>query len=107
MYKAKEFTKTCLKINDSLEGETLEQKMERITNNKEPIKDGSPLIYTERSEGVLAGYNVRTDRFEIAVEAMDKVHKANTAKRDNKATMKIVEDVNNEPTHGTENGTNN
>jgi len=51
---------------------------------------------------VEAGYNIKTDRFEIAVEAMDKVAKSNIAKRDNQPKMEIVkDDVKDEPTHGT------
>ena len=73
---------TDLITNTSVEGETIEMKIERITVNREPITDGAPLIYTERKEGVLAGYDIRTDRFEIAIEAMDKVSKSNQAKRE-------------------------
>ena len=29
-------------------GETLEDKLYRVTNNNEPIDEGSPIIYTER-----------------------------------------------------------
>lgn len=73
--------KSQLKINKSVEGETIEQKCERIESNKEPITDGAPIIYTERSSGVAPEYNIRTDRFEIALDAMDTVSKAETAKR--------------------------
>ncbi len=65
-----------------LEGETIEQKIERMVENKEPIKDGAPEIFTERKQGVLSAYNIRTDRFEIACDAMDKIQKSRTAKRD-------------------------
>ena len=41
---------TDLIINTSVEGETIEMKIERTTVNKEPITDGAPLIYTERKE---------------------------------------------------------
>ena len=103
MYKTPIFSKTNIKRNESTEGETIEQKVQRVTVNKEPIKDGAPLIYTERKEGVKASHNIRTDRFEIAVEAMDVVSKTVRAKREEKPIMKIVKD---EPTQGTE-GTNN
>ncbi len=63
-------------------GETMEMKVERMISNQEPIKDGAPDIYTERKDGVQAGYNIRTDRFEVAADAMDAVHKSNLAKRD-------------------------
>lgn len=92
MYKVKPYTKTGFNINQSVEGETIEQKIERVTTNKEPIKDGAPIIYTERKDGVLAGYNIRTDRFEVAVDAMDKVQKSKVAQRESRAEMKVVKD---------------
>lgn len=82
-----------IRVNNSLQGETIEQKMERIINNKEPIKDGAPLIFTERKEGVKASTNVRTDRWEVAIEATDKIAKSYTAKRENKG-LNIVKKPN-------------
>lgn len=75
-------TSTSIRVNQSYVGETLEQKINRIVNNKEPITDGAPLIYTERKDGVLPQYDIRTDRFEIAVEAMSKVDKSHKAARE-------------------------
>lgn len=69
-------------VNEGYKGETIEQKVTRITVNKEPIKDGAPLIYTERKDGVQPGYDIRTDRWEVAAEAMDKVTGAKLAKRE-------------------------
>ena len=83
MYKQTKPNKVTLDENKSMVGESIETKMARILNNKEPIKDGAPRIYTERKDGVQAQYDIRTDRFEIGVEAMDKVAKAHIAKRDN------------------------
>lgn len=90
MYKINRYTNTSIKLNQALEGETIEQKIERIVTNKEPITDGAPLVYTDRKDGVLAGYNIRTDRFEVAVEAMDVVSKSIQAKREHKAQMSVV-----------------
>lgn len=83
-YRKQKIQKTTLRANTSYEGETIEQKVARITQNKEPIKDGAPLIYTDRKDGVKEAYDIRTDRFEIAIEAMDKVSKAQRAKREAK-----------------------
>lgn len=69
-------------INESYEGETIEDKIKRITLNKEPITDGAPQIFTERKDGVLAETDIRTDRFEIAVEATTALAKAIIAKRE-------------------------
>ena len=79
--------KTQIKSVEKLEGEPIEHKIERIVSNKEPIKDGAPEIFTERSEGVISAYNIRTDRWEVACEGMDLVSKSIQARRDNKAKV--------------------
>lgn len=82
MYKRTQISKTQIRTANAVEGETIEAKIRRIVNNKEAISDGAPLVYTDRKEGVQPAYDVRTDRFEIAVEAMDKVTKSHQAKRE-------------------------
>ena len=72
---------TIKNLHPGYEGETIEQKTNRVVNNKEPITNGAPKIYKSRASGVQTAYNIRTDRFEIAVEAMDKVQKQHIAKR--------------------------
>lgn len=85
MYKRKTNpNKTSIKINQSEEGERLEEKIKRITQNKEPIKDGAELIYSDRSEGVNPATDIRTDKWEIAAQSMDKVHQMRFADRDKK-----------------------
>lgn len=64
-------------------GESIETKVCRIVETNEPIKDGAPIIYTNREDGVLPAYNIRTDRWDIAQEAMDAVNQANLAKSKN------------------------
>lgn len=92
MYKTpKHKDSNAFKINASVKGEPIEQKIERIVNNKEPIGQGNdtaPIIYTERREGVRASTNIRTDRFEIAVEAADKIAKSYKARREERAAAK-------------------
>lgn len=65
------------------DGESIESKVQRITENNEPITDGAPIIYTNRDDGVLPAYNIRTDRWDIAQQAMDAVNQANLAKSKN------------------------
>ena len=82
MYKIPHYPTTSLNSIETFEGETLEQKIDRILTHKEPIKDeGVALIYSERKKGVLPETNVRTDRWEIATDAMDKVAGSKIAKR--------------------------
>lgn len=73
-----------IESGEHYEGESLEQRMRRATISNEPIKDGAPEIYTERKEGVIPAYNIRTDRWEIAQEAQDYVNRTWIAERDNK-----------------------
>ena len=79
--------KSQLESVEIVEGEPIELKIERITNNKEPISDGAPEIFTERKDGVISAYNIRTDRWEVAAEAMDKVSGSIQAKRDAKGKL--------------------
>lgn len=67
---------------ESVEGETIEQQVERLVTNNEPVEGQAPLIYTERKEGIRAETNIRTDRWEIAIEAMDKVAASYKARRE-------------------------
>lgn len=62
------------------EGESIENKVDRILDSKEPISDGAPIIYTEKKDGVLPQFDIRTDKWELAQDAMDKVNKAKIAK---------------------------
>ena len=70
-----------LKSVDIYEGETIERKVARITLTKEPITDTAPIIYTEKKDGVLPAYNIRTDRFDLAIDAMDKIEMERIAKK--------------------------
>jgi hypothetical protein len=110
-YKTPYYGSTQIESSIKVEGEPIEHKIERVVSNGEPIKDGAPLVYTERKDGVNAAYNIRTDRWEIAADAMDAVHKAMIAKRDHKGVnpegkeAKVVklkkEDSGAESTNGT------
>lgn len=73
---------TLLKVNNSLEGETIEMRVEKIISNKEPISDSAEIIYTDRKDGVLPDYDIRSDKWDYAIDAMDKVNKARISKRE-------------------------
>lgn len=71
------------------EGETIERKVRRLMISGDPIKDGAPEIFTERNQGVVSAYNIRTDRWELATETMDVVAKTLVAAREDKG--KVIE----------------
>lgn len=62
------------------EGETIERKCARLVENNEPISDGAPLIYPDKKDGVRPETNIRTDKWAIAQEAMNRVTKEKLAK---------------------------
>lgn len=72
------------------EGETIEMKCARVVENNEPITDGAELIFTEKKDGVIPAYDVRTDKWEIAQNAMNDVNASKIAK--SKESMKPKED---------------
>ena len=83
MNKPKFFPKPPKTNYEYQKGESIEEKVKRITENNEPITDGAPIIYTNRDDGVLPAYNIRSDRWDIAQAAMDAVNQANLAKSKN------------------------
>ena len=90
------------------EGEYIEEKVRRIVDNGEPIEDGAPIVYTERKDGVRPEYNIRTDRWDIAQEAMEQVQQGkskiiamNIAKKEGKPQTEMSQPDSNNTT-GTE-----
>lgn len=75
----KKYTTEAFEIQ-AYEGETIEHKVQRIVLNNEPIEDGAEIIYTEKKDGVLPQYNIRTDKWEIAQGAMDLAQQQRIAK---------------------------
>lgn len=82
MYKNRKASNSLLTINTAVKGETIEDKMNRIVNNGEPIKErGVRLIYQERKDGVQPDFDITTDKMEVALEAMDYASKSHRGKR--------------------------
>lgn len=102
MYKKIKSSTTLFKVNSSVEGETIETKIERIVNENAPITDGAPIIWTERKDGVLPEYNIKTDRWDLAIDAMDVVAKTSLTKRQD--AMKERDEKLNPKPEGSENG---
>lgn len=82
MYKRNKPAKSTIKRNESYPGESIELKIQRMINNGEPIGEGASIQYTERKDGVNPLMDIRTDRFEIAVEAREKTAKSKIAQRE-------------------------
>lgn len=66
---------------DIYECKSIEREIEQAETTKQPIEATSPIIYTPRKDGVRPEYDIRTDRFAIAQQAMDHVAASYRAKR--------------------------
>lgn len=64
-------SKMCTEIR---EGESIEKKIDRMTQTQEPIGETAPIVYTNKTDGIVAAYDIRTDKWDIAQEAMSKVN---------------------------------
>lgn len=68
-------------INDpnlTYQAEPREVKLRKIINGEaNNMEDGVfPTIYTEKKDGVQPEFDMRTDRFEVAIDAMDKINQS-------------------------------
>ena len=72
MYKFITNKPTSITVNNSYEGETIEQKVRRIMLNNEPIEDTAPLLYTAKKDGVINETNIRNDKWEQMTESREK-----------------------------------
>lgn len=64
--------------NLTYQAEPREVKLRKIISGESSnMEDGVfPTIYTEKKDGVLPEYDIRTDRFEVAIDAIDKINQS-------------------------------
>lgn len=74
------FVESYIGSIEPFEGESIEEKVAKLIENNEPITDGAPIIYTEKKDGVLPQYDIRTDKWDIAQSAMDLANASKIAK---------------------------
>lgn len=75
--------KGCIDNPDlTYQAEPREVKLRKIISGEASnMEDGVfPTIYTEKKDGVLPEYDIRTDRFEVALDAIDKINKSTADK---------------------------
>ena len=67
-----------------LDGQTIETQIARAMSVNEPIDNSSPMQFTKRADGVLPDFDIRTDKWQIAQNAMtavaDKIRQNRTKK---------------------------
>lgn len=103
--KTAESRKGCINNpNLTYQAEPREVKLRKIISGESSdMEDGVfPTIYTEKKDGVMPENDIRTDRFEVAIEAIDKINQSianQIAKSKGKTETEIGKDL------GTENKT--
>ena len=63
------------------DGISIEEEMRKALKSGEPINATAHIEYSNRADGVLPQFDIRTDRFEYARLATDKVHATSYASR--------------------------
>lgn len=64
--------------NLTYQAEPREVKLRKIISGEaNNMEDGVfPIIYTEKKDGVQPEFDIRTDRFEVAIDAIDKINQS-------------------------------
>lgn len=64
--------------NLTYQADPREVKLRKIINGESnDMEDGVfPTIYTEKKDGVQPEFDIRTDRFEVAINAIDKINQS-------------------------------
>lgn len=85
MYTKRKIIPTQLRNTPTETGESIEETLRRLTANNEPIPENVPRIFTDKKDGVIPDYDIRTDRFDVAMQARDKYAASEIAKGANGA----------------------
>ena len=80
MFAKPKYSKTSIHVNTSTEAEHFHVKLQKMIDNKEPIEATAPIIYTARKDGVIPQYDIRADKWDIAMEARNEVERIITTK---------------------------
>lgn len=68
MYKNKYRPTTSLTVNESVQGESIETKIERLMTNGDENTDSKELIFTRAEDGVIPAFDIRHDWWDQAYE---------------------------------------
>lgn len=90
----------CINNPDlAYQAEPREVKLRKIISGESSnMEDGVfPTIYTEKKDGVQPEYDIRTDRFEVAIDAIDKINQSIASQvAKSKGETEAVKDFGNE-----------
>lgn len=64
-------------------GETIESMIRKQTTTNQPIDATAPIIFTPRKDGVIDDYNIRSDKWDRALQNMEQVAINRQTQREN------------------------
>lgn len=68
MYRKKYRPTTSLAVNESVEGESIETRIERLMANGDENPEVKELLFTRPQDGVIGGFDIRHDWWDEAIE---------------------------------------
>lgn len=81
MQKGIIYPKSRIHTKNYRQGESLEEFLRKAVAKNEPIEGSARVTFNDRKDGVLPQHDIRTDRFEMAIMATDKIHATQAAMR--------------------------
>ena len=81
MKKGSHFHPTQITVVLDQKGESIEEMLRRVRDSKEPIQANAKMLYFDRKDGVMPFCDIRSDRFDYAMQATDKLHATAFAQR--------------------------
>lgn len=100
--RKKRITNTgIIRRNETYEAKSIETMLAERMDGQDIEMGGKALLYTEKKDGVIPETNIRSDRWDLAMMALDSVERSRVARRDGIGDVK--KDKPNEPLQGTEN----
>lgn len=90
-----------IRKNETYEAKSIETMLAERMEGQDIEMGGKALLYTEKKDGVIPETNIRSDRWDLAMMALDSVERSRIARRD--GTGDVKKDKPNESLQGTEN----
>ena len=81
MKKGSHFHSTQITVVLDQKGESIEEMLRRVRDSKEPIQANAKMLYFDRKDGVMPFCDIRSDRFDYAMKATNKLHATAYAQR--------------------------
>lgn len=83
-----------LMTEEPIIGISIEGKVRQMMDQNEPITDAVPMIYTSKEDGVKPEYDIRTNKWDYAIDAMNEINNYKKTKYLQGGTHEIQDNTN-------------